>query len=747
MPKSKQTAKQDNYIPIRPEQVKQVVEVPVKRIDESDIIKIEKPAIVKVKKDKKSKAKNKLTELIITEKPAAALKIAQALGNADKRNIGGVPYYEINLPEKRILIGCAVGHLFTLKQVSGKGWPVFDIEWVPNYEVKKQDWSKKYYSALLKLCKEADSFIVACDYDIEGEVIGWNVLRFICGKDVDKTAKRMKFSTLTSSELRESYNKVLKEIDFGQAYAGETRHKLDWFYGINLSRALMEAIKKAGNFKILSIGRVQGPALHLIVEKEKSILSFKPEAYWQIFLLVQDSDGKKIEVKFPKDITKKTELAKFKFLKDKEANAVTSVTQQKIPPPAPFDLTTLQTEAYKFYGLTPSRTLQIAQQLYLAGLISYPRTSSQKLPPSIAYKEILKKLEKIKNYFELVKHTKRSKPIEGGKSDPAHPSIYPTGEHAELSEEEKKLYELIVKRFISCFCEDAAIENKKIEVSVDSLKFIAKGLIIKEKGWLNVYPTRLDERKLPDINGKVRILEIRTEEKMTQPPRRYTQASLVSELAKRNLGTKATRASIIDTLFERGYAKGKSIEATPLGISLIESLEKNSPIIIDEKLTREFEKQMDSIQTSKHGLKEKSEKVIEEAKATLLKIEKQFRKNEMKIGKQLLQSLNHVREQERAENTLTVCPKCGKGNLRILYNKNSRRYFIACSAYPECKNTYSLPPYGLMKPSLIEDAEGKKINEKCKECGFPLMLAIQKGKRPWKFCFNPECKTRKIQEV
>lgn len=676
------------------------------------------------------------TELIICEKPAAAAKIASALGKAEKKNIGGVSYYEINKPEKRILIGCAVGHLFSLAQVEkASRWPIFNIEWKPNFEVRKKDWSKKYYSALSKLCKMADSYIISTDFDIEGEVIGWNVLRFICKRD---NAKRMKFSTLTAAELKDSYEQVLSEIDFGQAYAGETRHKLDWLYGINLSRALMGAIKKTGSFKIMSIGRVQGPALHLIVGKERAIKNFKPEPFWQVYLLVSNSH--KVGVKYPKDITKKSELAKFKILKGKEGEAKTTTKEQKINPPAPFDLTTLQTEAYKFHKITPSRTLQMAQQLYLAGLISYPRTSSQKLPPSIAYKEILKKLKK---HTELIKYAKRKKPVEGKKSDPAHPSIYPTGDYKDLDGEEKKVYDLIVKRFISCFCEDAILENKKIEVTIDSLKFIAKGLIVKDKGWMNVYPAKMQETKIPDLEGRVKIKEIRIEEKQTQPPKRFTPASIVRELEKRNLGTKATRSSIVETLFNRGYIKGKSIEATQLGISLIESLEKNSPIIIDENLTREFEKQMEQIQRAKKGLKQKADKIIKEAESSLLKIEKQFRKNEDKIGKELVASVNHIREQERKENTLTECPKCGKGNLRILYNRNSKRYFIACSAYPDCRNTYTLPPYGLMKPSLAEDAEGNKINEKCPECGFPLMIAIKKGKRPWKFCFNPECATRK----
>ena len=433
---------------------------------------------------------NSKTELIVTEKPAAAAKIAQALGKAEKRNIGGVAYYEISFSRKKILVGCAVGHLFSLTQKEKtSGWPVFDIEWVPNFRVKKQDWSKKYYDALKRLSEQADSFIVACDYDIEGELIGWNVIRFICKQ---KNAKRMKFSTLTSLELKKAYDNLLEDIDFGQAYAGETRHFLDWLYGINLSRALMEAVKKTGNFKILSVGRVQGPALRLVVEKERAIRKFKPKPYWQVYLLVRNSH--QVEVKFPKDITKKSELAKFKLLVGKTGEAATKKTEQKIPPPTPFDLTTLQTEAYKFYSITPSRTLQIAQQLYLAGVISYPRTSSQKLPPSIAYKEILRKLSK---HTELVKYVKREKPVEGKKSDPAHPSIYPTGEIKELSAEEKKVYNLIVQRFISCFCEDAIIENKKIEVTLNSLKFITRGLMINCLLYTSPSPRDLSTSRMP----------------------------------------------------------------------------------------------------------------------------------------------------------------------------------------------------------------------------------------------------------
>jgi len=265
-------------------------------------------------------------------------------------------------------------------------------------------------------------------------------MKYLCNQ---QDASRMKFSTLTKDELENSYENKSPHINWGQAIAGETRHYLDWFYGINLSRALMEAIKTTGKFRIMSIGRVQGPALNMIVEKEKEIRAFKPETYWQVFITIDDGI-RGLELKHNKDIFAsegdpgaKKELEKFNNLKGKKAKAETKKTEQKLSPPFPFNLTNLQTEAYKFYGITPSRTLQIAQSLYLAGLISYPRTSSQKIPDAMKPTQILKQLSK--NFSEQTQHATKAKPVEGSKSDPAHPSIYPTGEEQILSGENEKI--------------------------------------------------------------------------------------------------------------------------------------------------------------------------------------------------------------------------------------------------------------------------------------------------------------------
>ena len=297
--------------------------------------------------------------LIITEKPQAALKIASALGNARKYSENNVPFYELERDGKKIIVACAVGHLFNLTYEKGQvGWPIFKIEWVPSYI--KSGFTKRYYDLLKKLARRASSVIVATDYDIEGEVIGWNILRFIVKK---QDAKRMKFSTLTKPEIEKSYDNAMPTLDWGQAYAGETRHVIDWLYGINLSRALMSAIKKTGSFRILSIGRIQGPALKIIVDREREISSFKSEPYWNVFAYV---DG--VEFKHPTDIFNKNDLDAFKDI----TTGIASTTKktESVEPPHPFDLTALQREAYAWHKIAPSNTLKIAQSLYLDGLIS-----------------------------------------------------------------------------------------------------------------------------------------------------------------------------------------------------------------------------------------------------------------------------------------------------------------------------------------------------------------------------------------
>lgn len=678
-------------------------------------------------------------ELIITEKPKAAQRIADALadGKVSKGKIGKVAYYKFKRGGKDVVVGCAVGHLFGLAEKNKGKWtyPVFDVEWKPIYEVNKGAmFAKKYIETLKKLSKNTDTYTVATDFDTEGSTIGLNIIRFICKQ---KDARRMKFSTLTKPDLVKAYENASPHLDWGQARAGETRHELDWYYGINLSRALTSAIKSAGMFKILSSGRVQGPALKIIVEKEKEILAFKPKLYWQIeldgkvkkgLITAWHEAGKFWKKKEAQDIVKKVK-GKDGFVK----NVKKTRTEQS--PPVPFDLTTLQTEAYRCFGITPKKTLDLAQEIYTSGLISYPRTSSQKLPKAIGYGKIITRISKQKHYSSLCKKLLTKKtlhPNQGKKTDPAHPAIFPTGlVPKDLGKRRQSIYDLIVKRFLACFAQPAVKENVVVKIEVNSEIFVAKGSVTTDKGWYVFYEpyVKAKDEELPQTKEKekVTVKKVKLHEKQTQPPKRFTQASIIRELEKKNLGTKATRANIVDTLFKRGYVGGKAIEATKLGFATVKTLGKYSPKILDEKLTRHFEMEMERVRENKKKPKE----VLEEAKDLLENILKEFKEKEEKIGKGLLEATIETRKKE---SLVGDCPVCEEGELNLRRGKFGR--FIACSKYPDCKTTFSIPNTGLVKTS----------EEKCKECEHPLILMIRKAKKPQQVCINPDCPSKKVEE-
>ncbi|MDD5587819.1 MAG: DNA topoisomerase I [Candidatus Nanoarchaeia archaeon] len=678
-----------------------------------------------------------MTELILAEKPDAASKIAEALsdGKPEKHIYKKVPYYEITHKNKKIFVCSAVGHLFGLYEKDKKAWtyPVFSYEWVPIYKSSKlAAFTKPYIDLLKKLGKEADTFVNMCDVDTEGEVIFKNVNRFIFEKD---DTKRAYFSTLTKQDLVKAYEEAKPHLDFNLAEAGEARHSLDWLWGINLSRALTLSIKNATkSFKIMSSGRVQGPALYLLYQRELEIKKFKPEPYWEVSLCGKLKTTL-IEAFHKKGIFKNKKDAEeiIKKTKGKEA-FISSITKREIKqePLLPFDLTSLQLEAYKTLGLSPKTTLEIAQNLYTGSYISYPRTSSQKLPKSIGYEEILKNLKKrfpTEVAFLLAK--KELKPTEGKKDDPAHPAIFPTGElPGKLDPRAENVYELIVRRFFVCFGDPAIRESVTYEINCNDELFSLSGTTTKVKGWHELYGkfVKLKEEELPLAKEKDEIKTPKTKiyDKETTPPNRYSEASLIKELEKRNLGTKATRAEIISTLYDRNYAKEKSIEVTNLGMKTVETLEKYCPEILDENLTRTFEEEMEEIREGKI----KKEKVLDGAKKALTKILDHFKENELKIGKLLAEANIETRIEE---STLGPCHVCKKGNLELRKGKFGN--FVACNQYPDCKTTFSLPS-GFIKPA----------KQTCVKCGFPMVMIIKKAKRPQIMCINPECETRQADK-
>ncbi|MFH0701549.1 MAG: DNA topoisomerase I [Candidatus Woesearchaeota archaeon] len=679
-----------------------------------------------------------MTELIVTEKPSSAKKIAEALadGKVTLKKSGQSQYYELSHGKQEIIVTSAVGHLFGLMEEKGSSYtyPVFDIKWEPSYKVAKGlAYVKDYIDTISSLSKRADEFTVACDYDVEGEVIGWNVIRFVCKK---KDANRMKFSTLTKPDLVEAYEHKMKHLDWGQAQAGETRHKLDWYYGINLSRALTTSVKAAGSFKVMSAGRVQGPALKLLVDREKEIAAFKPEPFWMIGLWgdykqipieawhIKDKIFDAKEVKIILDKVKSEREAKVKEVKR---------TKREQAPPYPFDLTTLQTESYNVFKITPKETLDIAQSLYLMGVTSYPRTSSQQLDPKLGFKKILTDLSRQPEYDKMCKELLKLpqlKPNNGSKTDPAHPAIYPTGlAPGGLKNNEKRIYDLIVKRFMATFSKAAIRETMEVSLDVKQELFITKGTRTVEENWHVFYKpyVKLEEVTLPEMKegDAVKIKEIKKVDKETQPPKRYNQSSIIKELEKRNLGTKATRADILERLFQRGYVEGVQITVTQIGMQTTEILEKYAPTIVEEKLTADFEEDMEEIREGK----EKPEKVLNRAKEILIKLLADFKKKEKLIGKEIIQS---VRDTQDITNYIGKCPTCAEGKLMQRHGKYGA--FVACDQYPKCSTTFKLP-HGLIKSS----------DKLCENCKYP-MINIISGRRKQEICLNPRCPTKTSKE-
>lgn len=675
--------------------------------------------------------------LIICEKPNAAKKVAEALADngVNIQKHGKVSVFELVRAGRKLIVVSAVGHLYGLAEAKKGKWtyPVLETKWVPVWESNKgADFAKPYLTAIQNFSEGAEEIYSATDYDVEGAVIGYTALKFGCGRD---DARRMHFSTLTAAELRAAFEGAADHMDFPQIEAGLARHEMDWLYGINLSRALTNSIKKAGRWYVLSTGRVQGPALSLLARREREITAFKPEPFWQIELLTE-KDKREIKALHVEDKFWERGGAEAAYARASKAENCTVASLEKKQygqaVPTPFDLTKLQTEAYRHFGFAPKMTQSLAQALYEKALISYPRTSSQKLPARLGLAGILASLAKQKRYSELagkILSSREPRPNEGEKEDPAHPAIYPTGEKPRaLTEQQGKLYDLIVRRFLAVFGQPAVRETVTVILDANGENFSAAGHRTVEQGWIEFYGpyAKFDEDTLPGLKEgeKLPIRSLDLLEKATEPPARYNEASLIRELEKENLGTKATRADIIQTLYTRGYAADKKIRVTELGMSVVGALEKHSPRIISPELTRELERKMDGI----IGGGEKREAVIAEVKRILVEVLSAFRENEEEIGKELLAGLQ-VTQREREQ--LGLCPKCGK-MLKIIFNPKTRKKFVGCGGYPECRNAYPLPS-GLIEPA----------DKLCEHCKSPVIKVIRAGKRPFLMCLTVDCESKK----
>ena len=659
-------------------------------------------------------------EVIICEKPSSAEKIAKALSPSAKKKVYNkkVKYWELTRDSKDITVVSGVGHLYSLVPDKSKRYKVsFDLHWAPSHEVNKSSaFTRDYLRTIKKVAKNADSYVHACDYDVEGTLIGFNALKYACGEDSLNKASRMKFSTLTKKDIVDAYENRI-DIDMHQVDNGIARHILDYYFGMNISIALSNSVRKTKHrFLKLSVGRVQTPTLSILVKREKEIREFVPEPYWVIRAILDFED---IEIKHVAGNIFDRELAEKIYNKCSGKDATVDeikFTNSKTRPPVPFNLSGLQAEAYSVFGFSPKRTQIAAQNLYSAGYTSYPRTSSQVLPESLGFDSIFGQLSANPEFKKHIDQLpSKLKPHNGRKTDAAHPPIHPTGIlPGKLSSDEQKIYNLIVYRFIAVFFESAKFETMSTTLDIEGEKFRFKRRRVTHKGWMEHYPfKKIDDEKFPDVEeGDVMsVKELVSDEKETKPPARYNQASLIKELEKKNLGTKATRADIIDKLYDRQYIDGTKIEVNQLGEDLIDTLNDYCSNLTSEELTRDLENKLEGINQDKTT----KESVIGEGEKDVKEILTDIDKNMHGIGSKLYEAY-------QASNIVGEC-RCG-GKLV----KRSGRYgdFVGCTNYPDCNVTYSLP----RNASIIKTT--------CERCGLPMIVA-GKGKRRKEMCLDPNC--------
>ncbi len=630
--------------------------------------------------------------LVIVESPTKAKTISKYLDSS----------FEIR---------ASVGHIRDLPKNNKKAIDI-PAGFVPHYEIVKG--KEAVVEELSKLAKKAKIVYLATDPDREGEAIAWHI-QAACGL---KNPKRVVFHEITENAVKEAMEHP-REIDLNLLKAQEARRILDRLFGYDLSGLIWKKVRYG-----LSAGRVQSPALRILVEREREIKAFIPETFWAIagnFLTEKNEEITLVCVKEPRD---RKEMGYILETARTSKWAVTGVKQTEIKrsPRPPFTTSTLQQAASSRLGYSPSRTMSIAQKLYEQGLITYMRTDSVNISKEIL-PAILAEVESKfgKEYVESRVFVTKSK-----NAQEAHEAVRPTQikkKTAGNTEEQKRLYTLIWERTIATQMADAKLLRTTVTANVgikDILPdFTASGSIVLFPGWLAGDPrSRGEEREMLRVSSgePLTLKKIDEEEKQTEPPPRYTEAGLVKELEKREIGRPSTYAAIIFTLLKRNYVEkeGRALRPTDTGEVVSGFVEKNFENYISDSFTAEMENDLDEIADGKrdyektlkdfYGPFSKDVKAKDKLeKATTLGEDARFKcpLNEnhgimdiklSRTGRFL--SCKRFPEcmgarkidgsvMEPPKETGEACPKCGKG--KLVEKEGRFGKFIACSTYPKCK--------------------------------------------------------------
>jgi len=614
--------------------------------------------------------------------------------------------------EGAFTVRASVGHIRDLPKSNKKA---IDIEggFIPHYEISKG--KEKVVHELQHLAEKADEVLLATDPDREGEAIAWHINELLktdpegkqtssgTSKKVKAKIERVRFFEITKEAVEEAL-KNPDAIDLKLVKAQEARRVLDRLVGYDLSGLIWKKVRYG-----LSAGRVQSPALRIIMEREREIRAFVPEKYWKIFGMFETAKKSKLTLECSEEPRDEKLVERIMTIGKSGIWKISNIkeSEQKRSPRAPFTTSTLQQTASSRLGYSPSRTMQIAQKLYEAGHITYMRTDSTNLS-KIAQAQICNLVEKKygKEYVQARNYKTKSK-----NAQEAHEAIRPT--HVELlsagTSEQEKLYRLIWERAISSQMSDAKLSKTKIsahvhlEASLPSESeaskseipdFSANGSRVIFPGWLEVdQAARGDDVELPKVivGETIKLLELTQEEKFTEPPSRYTEAGLVKELESRDIGRPSTYASIMKTLEERAYVRkeSKTLFPTDVGEVVSDFLEKNFPTYISDTFTAEMEDELDEISRGER-----------EYEKTLKDFYGPFSK-EVKAKEKLEKATNLGDAPDDIR-----CPKCGS---RMIVKLSRAGKFYSCSRYPDCDGALMLDGTELEGP--------KEIGELCPLCG------------------------------
>ncbi len=656
-------------------------------------------------------------ELIVTEKEIAARRIAEILsdGTAEADERGGTTIYRWG---DRRCIGLA-GHVVEVDfPPEYSDWQDVEPRELADAAVRKRPTKEGLVATLKELARNADRVHIATDYDREGELIGKEAYELI--REVDETVPidRVRFSSITDREVTEAFA-TPDEIDFELAAAGEARQIVDLLWGAALTRFLSLAAGQLGE-DFISVGRVQSPTLKLIVDREREIEAFEPEDYWELYAELADGDPFEAQYFYREDGREAERIhdeaaaeAAHEALSSADTVEVIDLDRrhQTDTPPAPFDTTAFISAAGSL-GYGAQRAMSVAEDLYTAGYITYPRTDNTVYPDDLDPEALLDTLSGHDEFAEDAMTVLEAGPLEptaGDEESTDHPPIHPTGELPErnaLGAAEWELYELVVRRFLATLAPPAEWARLKVlaETPVSAatakalpdggadgaLRLKANGKRLLEPGYHAVYPySTADETHLPELSvgERLSVADVELAAKQTQPPRRYGQSRLVETMADMGIGTKSTRHNLVEKLYDRGYVEGDPPRPTRLARAVVTAAEEYADHIVDEAMTQQLERDMTAIAEGEIDL----DAVTEESREMLRTIFEELVASREEIGQQLTDSL-------KADQSIGPCPDCGE---QLLVREN--RYgghFIGCDGYPDCEFTLPLPDTG--EPLILD---------------------------------------------